>query len=311
MIIDSHFHLLGEGWVHRDFLVGAARTALAPAARLTGEMPDAAPMVDALLPALSDTDGEKRVGTMDSAGVDRSVIFAVDYGLATGEPGVPIEEQNRMVAEAARRHPDRLTAFFTVDPRREGGLQMFRRAVEEWGMKGLKLHPTSGFYPYEECCLPFYRACSEYGIPVLFHTGSQPMPLKARFARPMSVDDVAAEFPDLPLIMAHAGHALWEEALLVAGVKTNVYLDISGWQITLNHHPGDFYRMLRRLLDDIGPWRVFFGSDGPYLDVLCPLKDWVDAVRDPHAHGCPEEISFSEEEIEIVLGRAAARLLGL
>ena len=310
MIIDSHFHLVGEGWIHRDFFLGMARMALAPAAKLTGERADPAGLVDALMPVLSDTTGEKRVAAMDAAGVDATVVFAVDYGLATGEPGVSIEEQNRLIAEAARRFPGRLVPFFTVDPRRPGGLEMFRRAVEEWGMSGLKLHPTSGYYPYEDCCYPYYRACLEYGVPLLFHTGSQPAPLKFRYSLPVYVDDVAADFPDLTIIMAHVAHSLWKEALLVAEVKPNVLVDISGWQITFNHHPEEFYTMLRRLLDDLGPWRVLFGTDGPYLDVLCPLDRWLDALRRPEEHGCPENISFSEEEKEIVLGRAAARLLG-
>lgn len=311
MIIDSHFHLLDEGWVHRDFLVGSARLATAPMGKLTGEYPDPVALVDNLMPLLADSTGEKRVATLDAAGVDRSLIFTVDYALLTGEPGVSIEDQNRMIAEAAKRFPDRLVPFFAIDPRRPGGLEMFRRGVEEWGMKGLKFHPTSGYYPYEDFCRPYYEACMEYGIPVLFHTGSQPAPLKFRFTQPIYVDDVAADFPDLPIIMAHVAHAMWHEALLVAEVKPNIYFDFSGWQITFNNYPEDFYRMLRRIIDQLGPWRVFFGTDGPYLDVLCPLDRWLGAVKDPEANGCPDDVHFTEEEKEIILGKACARLLKL
>ena len=78
MIIDSHFHLLDEGWVHRDFLIGSARLATAPMGKLTGEYPDPAALVDNLMPLLADSTGEKRVATLDAAGVDRSLIFTVD-----------------------------------------------------------------------------------------------------------------------------------------------------------------------------------------------------------------------------------------
>jgi predicted TIM-barrel fold metal-dependent hydrolase len=310
MIIDSHVHLLDQGWVHDDYMLGMARVAIVPMGRATGEYPDASAIVQNLLPVLADPTGEKLIATMDAAGVDMSCIFTVDYGLATGEPPVSIEEQNRVIAEAAARYPDRLIPFFTIDPRREGASEMFARAIRDWGVKGLKLHPTSGYFPYDDFCYPLYEKCAEHGLPVLFHTGSQPSPLKCRYTQPINVDDVAADFPELPVIMAHVGHALWEEALFVASVKPNIYFDISGWQIAFNSHPQDFYRMLRKLLDDVGPWRVFFGTDGPYLNVVCPLDRWVQALCEPDLSSCPE-VSFTTEEMEIVTGKAFAKLLGL
>ena len=122
----------------------------------TGQFSDPGALVDSLTPVLRDATGEKLVAEMDAAGVDKSCIFALDYGLATGEPEVFIEEQNHMIAEAARRFPGRLIPFFTVDPRRPEGLDMFRQAVEDWGMRGLKLHPTTGYHPYDLVVYPFY-----------------------------------------------------------------------------------------------------------------------------------------------------------
>src|SRR5450756_1107128 len=86
------------------------------------------------MPALADTTGEKLVANMDAAGVDKSCIFALDFGLATGDPPVSIDDQNRMVAEAAKRFPDRLIPFYTIDPRRPNSVDRFSKAVEEWGM---------------------------------------------------------------------------------------------------------------------------------------------------------------------------------
>lgn len=309
MIIDSHFHLVDRGWVHNDFFVGMARVVTAGMGKGTGEVPDPVPVVENLLPVLADTTGEKLVANMDAAGVDRSCIFCVDYAAITGEPGVTIEDQNRMVSEAAQRFPDRLIPFFSIDPRRAGAVDMFRRSVEELGMRGLKLHPSAGFFPYDDACYPLYEACVEYGMPVIIHTGSQPAPMKVRFCKPSYVDDVAADFPSLPIVMAHVGHSWWPEALLVAGIKPNVYFDFSGWQIAFNEHPEDFYRMLRRVIDDVGPWRVFFGTDGPYLNVLCPLERWVQVVREPDLSPCPE-VSFTDEEKRIIMGDAFARMLG-
>lgn len=311
MIIDSHFHLVDRGWVGDDFFLAMAKIVVAGATKATGEAgPDPNEVVKNVLPMLADTTGEKLIAKMDAAGVDKSCIFCVDYAAQTGEPGVEIADQNRMIAEAAKRFPDRLIPFFCIDPRREGSLEMFKRGVEDWGMKGLKLHPTAGFYPYQEECYPLYEACVEYGIPVVVHTGSQPAPMKWRFARPIYLDDVAADFPDLPIIAAHVGHALWEEALLLSSVKPNIYFDFSGWQITFNEHPEVFYRMLRRGIDDVGPWRVFFGTDGPYLDVLCPIDVWMKAVTEPDL-SCAPEVSFTKEEVDTIMGNSFAKLLGL
>jgi predicted TIM-barrel fold metal-dependent hydrolase len=310
MIIDSHVHLVGEGWVKRNFLMGMAREATAMMGKATGEYPDAEALVDNLMPVLADTTGEKLISNMDAAGVDISCIFSTDFGLATGEPEVSMEDQNRAIAEAARRFPDRLISFFTIDPRRPEGMDLFKRGVEEWGMRGLKLHPTSGYYPYDPVVYPFYEKCMEYGIPVLFHTGSIAAPLKARFTRPINVDEVAADFPDLPIILAHLGHQLWEEAMLVGSVKPNTFFDICNWQFVYNSHPQDFFRTLRAVIDEVGPWRVFWATDGPYANVLCPLDTWVKAVREPDLSSCPE-ISFTAEEIEIIMGKAFAKLIGL
>lgn len=309
MIIDNHFHLVGEGWHDRSVFIGQARVVTAMAGKLTGEFADPGELVNNLMPVLADTTGEKLVSAMDAAGVDKTCIFAHDTGLMAGEPEVPIEEQNRMVIEAADRFPDRLIPFFSIDPRRPGALDLFRKSVEERGVKGLKFHPTAGFYPYDEACYPFYEACMEYGIPVIFHSGSQPSPLKFRFTQPINFDDVAADFPDLPVILAHVGHQLWEEALMLAGIKSNIYFDFSGWQLFVGSHPGEFYRMLRRVIDEVGPWRVFFGTDGPYLNVVVPVDRWVSLIMEPDLSVCPE-VSFSDEEKRIIMGDAFARLVG-
>jgi predicted TIM-barrel fold metal-dependent hydrolase len=311
MIIDSHFHLIDRGWVADSFFVGMARIVIAGATKATGEPGgDPVELVDNLMPVLADTTGDKLVAKMDAAGVDKTCIFCVDYAALTGEPGVNIEDQNRMIAEAARRHPDRLVPFFSIDPRRHNALDLFRSSIEDWRMRGLKLHPTAGFFPHQEECYPLYEACVEYGLPVVVHTGSQPAPMKFRFARPVYLDDVAADFPHLNIIAAHVGHDWWEEALLMAGVKPNIYFDFSGWQIKYNEHPADFYRMLRRVIDVVGPWRVFFGTDGPYLDILCPIDKWIAAVKEPDL-SCAPEVSFTELEVETIMGNAFAQLLGL
>jgi predicted TIM-barrel fold metal-dependent hydrolase len=310
MIIDSHVHLIGEGWGHPSLALGTARITAAALCRKTGDCLDAHELAKRSIPLIADPTAEKLVAAMDQAGVDQSCIFSVDFGLLTGEPQVSIIEQNRLVAEAAERFPGRLIPYFTIDPRRPEAVDSFCRAVEEWGMKGLKLHPTSGYYACDEACYPLYEKCVEYDLPVLIHAGGINAPLKARFALPMYVDDVAADFPELPIIIAHVGMALWNEALHVASMKPNVYFDFSAWQMAFNFYPQDFYRMLRRVINTVGPWRVFFGTDTPMLSMVCSLERWVTAIKEPDFSSCPE-IYLKEDEKEIILGKAFAKMMKL
>ena len=310
MIIDSHCHMFGRGWIHQDWLLGLFGAGAALMGKTDGAHLDARDLMAQVMPLLEDTTGEKLVLSMDAAGIDKTCIFALDFELATGNPGVSIERQNSIVAEAAKRFPERLIAFFSIDPRRPNGLEMFQKAAEEWGMRGLKLHPTSGYYPSDRVCYPYYEKCLEYGFPVVFHGGGQPAPLKARFAQPIYVDDVAADFPNLSIIIAHVGSPNWEEALGIARMKPNVHFDFSAWQINFASSPWEFYRMLRSVIDGIGPWRVFFGTDGPFVNVAMPSDQWVKAIEKPDLSSCPG-ISFSKEEKDVILGKAFARLMKL
>ncbi len=307
MIIDAHVHLVGEGWIHDDFFSNLSRLVAASIGKQSGEAPDPAVLTTGIKELLFDTTGDKLVRQMDEAGVDQSCIFPVDYGLLTGEPGVSIETQNKLIADAVKRHPGRLVGFFTIDPRRPRSLELFKEAIEEWGLRGLKLHSSSGWYPYDRIAYPLYEQCLEYGLPMLIHTGSQPAPMQSRFCRPIYIGDVASDYPDLQIIMAHCGMEWWEEALMVCKIKPNCHVDFSSWQREYVEDPLYFYNVLRKFIDTIGPWRVIFGSDNPYLNGILPLKEWVSAFVDPQVPG--GNISFSREELEIVTGKSFAKLL--
>jgi len=310
MIVDAHVHLYDDGWIPKPFLRGLGQVVSANMARPTGEFADPDVLVASATEQLRDPTGDALIADMDEAGVDMSVVFPVDYALATDEPSsgtpecVPIAEQNRIFGEIAKKHAKRLVHLVAVDPRRKDAVSIFEKGVTEQGARGLKLHPTAGFYPDDPVCYPLYRKALELGVPVLFHTGTQPAPMKAKYSRPIFVDSAAADFPDLKIIMAHVGHCWWEEALALAGTKWNLYVDFSGWQRMFIIEPKKFYAMLRTALDEIGPWRVMYGTDNPYLKLMFPSKNWVQAVQD----AAGSDFAFSSEEIDIILGQAAVQL---
>jgi predicted TIM-barrel fold metal-dependent hydrolase len=174
------------------------------------------------LPTIDDT-----IKDMDAAGVSMSVIVAVDAEVQWG-----YRVSNELVAETVRKNPDRLIGFASVDPNKgDAARKELRRAVRDDGMRGLKLVPhLCEIQVNEPVMYPLYEESQELGIPVLFHMGTQfHSGTKLKFCRPIDVDEVAVDFPDLKLIIAHFGWPWYEEALAVAHRNLNVYFNIAGW----------------------------------------------------------------------------------
>ena len=305
MIIDMHTHLCSRDGVVQPFWDGWAEVA---ALRVNRPLEK----VQKRLPEFWDVSGDMIVKDMDAAGIDKSVLLAIDWGLAhhLGEPNASIEEINKSYADSVKKHPQRLIAFAGIDPRRNSAAKLVDRFLKEWGMKGIKFHTAAGFYPNDRACYPIYEKALEYGVPVLLHTGEVLKPLYFKYCQPIYVQEVAMDFPDLPIILAHTGGCWYPEAVAICNNTTNVYLDLSVWQPRLLR-PLAFYRALRTLLDSV-PWqRVLFGSDYPFLKLLTNQERWVKAFTEIPDSVKEQGIEFKDEEIKGIMGGNAARLLGL
>jgi len=213
-----------------------------------------------------------------------AVVFTVDAEHATGHPRIPNEE----IAEDCAKHPDVLIPFASIDPHKgRAGVREARRLVEEYGVRGFKLHPSiQGFAPDDRLAYPLYEAIEELGAVALFHTGQTGIGARVRggggirlkFSNPMLVDDVAVDFPDLRIILAHPSFPWQDEALAVATHKEHVHIDLSGW--SPKYFPPQLVRYANTLLQD----KVLFGSDYPVLTPDRWLADFAtldvkDAVR--------------------------------
>lgn len=200
-----------------------------------------------------------------------AVIFTVDAENATGHQRISNEE----VAEGASRHPDVLIPFASVDPAKgHAGARELRRLVNDFGMRGAKFHPSlQGFAPNDRSAYPLFEELQELGVPAVFHTGQTGIGaglpggggIKLRLSDPMLLDDVAADFPGLTIIMAHPSFPWQDSALAVATHKANVYIDLSGW--SPKYFPPQLVRYANSLLQD----KVLFGSDYPVI----PPDRWL------------------------------------
>jgi len=310
MIIDIHTHLFVEGWLPREFFHGVARF-ITHEFEKQGLHQSNEEVGDALLEAGSDPDAAMLLAEMEEAGIDMSVVFPVDFGLELGDPDICIKEVNRRYAELARKHPDTLISFASVDPRRDGAADIFETCVTEWGMRGLKLHPCSGFYPNQKEVYPLLEIAQQNKLPVIIHSGSMMVPLRSKYSQTIHLDDLGVDFPDLPIIAAHAGGSFgYQQMLSLMSIKLNIMADISAWQIYAQRDYNGFCRALREFLDFTEPERIFFGSDSPSFRSIMSNTDWVQLIK-----GLPEKspkgISFSKDEIELIMGGNAQRLLGI
>ena len=307
MIIDIHRHMWSSAQRHP-----MVREIAHSASTVRYHQPDEIPLVP-------DVDGtaDGIVAEMDGAGVDVSVLLMADYHRRLGDAIFSPEGENRVQVYFTQRHPGRLISFFGMDPRREDAASLFDKAITEWGVKGLKLHPTVGFFPHDRVCYPLYEKCVEHGLPVIFHTGPMPSPLYSRYARPTEFDDVAADFPDLTVIMAHSGQGhiavphLWLEALASAREKPNIILELSLWQILFKEDPISFVKALDTMRNEIGIERIPFGSDFPGPRDVLPLADWVAAFRQLPSLGEEAGVRFDDTDVDAILGGNSARILGL
>lgn len=311
MIIDAHCHLADGKWISRGWWEGLAKVAV-PVLKKMG-MADATVdgIIEGVLPGvIFDPTGEKQLAAMDEAGIDMAVIFPIDYGVLLGEPEEGIESINRHFAGLQNRYPDRFITYATVDPRRPEAADLIKKALDEWGMKGVKFHQGSGFYPNDKETRALMKIIGDRKVPVVFHTGHILQPLYSKYCDPMWLDELCADFPDQVIIAAHMGHGFRNQLFHMGACKTNLWTDLSDNQRRAAHEYTAFREAVRGALDNFGPDRVMFGTDGPYLRTVMSDKDYVQLIKDLPANA-PWGISFTEEEIQGILGGNAARLLGL
>jgi predicted TIM-barrel fold metal-dependent hydrolase len=227
-----------------------------------------------------------------------AVVFTVDAEHQTGHAPVPNDD----VARAAQRHPDVLIPFGSIDPHRgPAGVDEARRLVTEMGVRGFKFHPTlQGFSPDDPMAYPLYTALQELGVPALFHSGQTGigagMPggngLRLRHSNPMLLDDVAADFPELTIILAHPSFPWQDEALSVATHKANVFIDLSGWS------PKYFPPQLVQYANTVLKHKVLFGSDYPLITPERWMADFA-------------ELPIRDDVRPLILKENAIRVLGL
>ena len=225
------------------------------------------------------------------------VVFTVDERLS-GRTQV----SNDQVLEFAAANTDVVLPFISVDPTRgPEAVREARRLVGTGKVRGLKLHPPlQQFFPNDRIAYPLYEIFAAAKLPVLFHTGHSGIGsgapggagIRLKYGHPMPIDDVAVDFPEMPIIMAHPSFPWQDEAISVCLHKPTVYIDLSGWS------PKYFPQNLIQYTNTQLKHKMLFGSDFPLITPDRWLRDF-------------EQLDIREEVRPLVLKDNAARLLGL
>ncbi len=225
------------------------------------------------------------------------VIFTVDEKL-TGRPPIPNDE----IAAFAAENSDIMFAFASVDPTRgKEAVDEAQRLIAAGSIRGFKLHPPlQQFHPNDPKVYPFYEVINAAKLPVIFHTGHSGigtgMPggggVRLKYGNPMDIDDVAVDFPEMPIIMAHPSVPWQDEAISVCLHKPQVYIDLSGWS------PKYFSPTLIQYANTLLKHKMLFGSDYPLIAPDRWLADF-------------EKIAIKDEVRPLILKENAMRLFGL
>lgn len=211
-----------------------------------------------------------------------AVVFTVDAGTASGHRPNSVEE----LIEGAARSSDVLIPFGSVDPWSADPVARVRELTGDHGVKGFKFHPSlQGFEPNDRRFYPIYAAIAAAGVPALFHTGQTGLGsglpgghgIKLRYSDPMFLDDVAADFPDLTIVMAHPAVPWVDAQIAIASHKSNCYIDLSGW--SPKYFPPQLVRAIGRQLRT----KVLFGTDYPYITLERWRRDFDTLDIDPDA----------------------------
>ncbi|MGI8549491.1 MAG: amidohydrolase family protein [Dehalococcoidia bacterium] len=206
------------------------------------------------------------------------VILSIDSESVDGERYIG----NDYISDIVKEYPQQFIGFGSVDPwKGVMAVKETKRCARALGLRGMKFHPsTQEFYPNDPRFYPLWQACSDLGLAVLFHSGTTGVGagepggggIKLKYARPIPhMDDVAADFPNLTMIMAHPAFPWQDEQLAMLVHKPNVYMDISGWS------PKYFSPLLIQYANTLLQDKILFGSDYPALTPERWLRDFESA----------------------------------
>jgi uncharacterized protein len=308
MLIDSHYHFIAR--ITEKAAAGMVGMMVHAAKKLRMN-PDYEAWLKTALQTWGDPLGDRLIEKMDESGIDVTVAVNVDDFNIKQLTCEKMQDQNRILGEAARRHSGRIIGLGGVDPRRPEAADMARACLEEYGLRGFKYHPDHGFDPTGPESYKVLEVLAKHKGILLSHTSPLIPNAHYKFAEPMLLGEIAVSFPEIKIIAAHMGGFInWRPWAALAAYQPNIYGDLAFWDDLAFKNYELYCRELRTLIDLVGPTKILFGSDAPIQALLYPVKTMIGFIRDL-PEKAPAGICFTPEEVDLLLGGNAQALLGL
>ncbi len=242
---------------------------------------------------------------LDRFGVRKAVLIA-------SLPG-----HEAAVAEAVQIHPRRLWGYFMLNPLAPDAVERTRRALGELGMRGVCLFPAMNrFSVQDERLRPIYELAAEHKAVVFVHMGVLTVGVRKKlglasrfdmsFSNPIDLHRVALEFPGVNFVIPHFGAGYFREALMLADLAPNVYLDTSSTNSWVKYHlPALTLRdVFAKALEVVGAGRLLFGTDSSFFP-----RGWNRPVLDQQLAAL-KELGLSPDDTAAILGGNQMRLMG-
>ncbi|MBM3505485.1 MAG: amidohydrolase [Alphaproteobacteria bacterium] len=213
---------------------------------------------------------------MDAAGIEQSFLIASK----SGQLGLPssFHMPYEIVAAAVKKHPKRFHGLAGIDPTQGmAGVRELERAVRDLGFIGAHFYPHwFDMPPNHARVYPFYAKCCELDVPIQMQVGQSlvysPDRRLRSTGRPITLDDIACDFPELKLIGIHVGIPWTDEMIAMAWKHPNVYIGSDA------HSPKYWPRSFVHYIDTYGQDKVLFGTDFPVLDFERTIQE-IDALN--------------------------------
>jgi uncharacterized protein len=215
--------------------------------------------------------------------VSEPADHVVVFGLQAKAVGVWVP--NEVIADYVKQHPEKMIGWAAIDPTQPDHMEQLDHCVQGLGLKGLKLGPVyQHFDPTDRTYWPLFRKCEQLGLPIMWHQGTTfPSRARLKWGLPLQLEDIAMDFPDLKMIVAHLGHP-WEEDLVVLVRKCpNLYTDISA----VHYRPWRYWQAMVTAIEYGIAHKILLGSDFPsgtitnVINGLRKVNDIVEGTKFP------------------------------
>ena len=219
---------------------------------------------------------------MDEAGIERSFLAAVRCGDMNIKGSYEISYER--VAEVCAKSPDRFSGLAGLDPTRGmQGLRDLDMAVKDYGFIGAHFYPHwFGLAPDHAKWYPYYAKCCELDIPVMLQVGHNLVYSRERrlpsVGRPIALDQVAIDFPDLAIIGIHIGVPWTDEMISMAWKHANIYIGVDAYA------PKHWPPQIVHYLNTYGRGKVLFGTDWPVIDPIRGVSEIAAMGLRPESH---------------------------